>query len=449
MFTQIEAQNFKCFKRLRLELAPITILVGPNGSGKSSVLESIALLAQSTQLPKQVGFKWQGPWVDFGTKGEYAFKQGNLDNPLYLGIALKDGVTLGRWQNEKGLGPEIEVSAQRFEYRLTYTGRTDEWSHELLLDGVVVGRYESKRVLMGQNLVTHRNTVTYAQEYPDIALTPMESPGNILSTNLLNGQSLSNLDNTTQARISALSARLSLILHYIGNCLRERVFLVGVERAFAAPKIEHAPELMRVGKRGDELLPVLAMVFASNAYKAVAQRIRHWAGVFGLKDLVGGWTGGATFSAEYIDEYFDTNLPTRLAGFGSQQVLPIIAQLFGAPKGSLIMIEEPEISLHPDAQVHLLEMFVDAVRWGQQILLTTHSQTLLLALSTLGRQTILKPDDLAIYHFSRDGPDSYAGRLKLNERWYVQGWVPSFAEVEERLMKDWMENVRDRITEED
>ena len=70
-----------------------------------------------------------------------------------------------------------------------------------------------------------------------------------------------------------------------------------------------------------------------------------------------------------------------LSSSGATQILTVITQLFWAPTGSLLMIEEPEISLHPQAQVDVLEMFAEAIKQdNKQIIATTHSHILLQAL---------------------------------------------------------------------
>ena len=48
-------------------------------------------------------------------------------------------------------------------------------------------------------------------------------------------------------------------------------------------------------------------------------------------------------------------------GFGISQVLPIIVQGFLSVKGSLTMIEQPEIHLHPKMQAELADLFIDIV----------------------------------------------------------------------------------------
>ena len=47
MLTRLDLRFFKCFERLQLPLAPLTLLTGLNASGKSSVLQALVLLHQT------------------------------------------------------------------------------------------------------------------------------------------------------------------------------------------------------------------------------------------------------------------------------------------------------------------------------------------------------------------------------------------------------------------
>ncbi len=71
---------------------------------------------------------------------------------------------------------------------------------------------------------------------------------------------------------------------------------------------------------------------------------------------------------DFVDLASKATVYLRHAGHGSRQVLAMITQLFLSKPGSIIMIEEPELSLHPDVQLLLPEVFADAVREGRQIL---------------------------------------------------------------------------------
>ncbi|MFJ9188190.1 ATP-dependent nuclease [Streptomyces anulatus] len=74
-------------------------------------------------------------------------------------------------------------------------------------------------------------------------------------------------------------------------------------------------------------------------------------------------------------------------GFGEGRVVYMVNTLETAPPKSLILLEEPETSLHGDAQVRLAQYLVDvALRRGHQIILTTHSAAIL---GQLGRESVV------------------------------------------------------------
>lgn len=73
-------------------------------------------------------------------------------------------------------------------------------------------------------------------------------------------------------------------------------------------------------------------------------------------------------------------------GFGEGRAAHLVAALETLPDKSLVLIEEPETSLHPSAQHRLGKFFIDvSIRKGHQILLTTHSDYLLRCLPSASR----------------------------------------------------------------
>jgi hypothetical protein len=203
-----------------------------------------------------------------------------------------------------------------------------------------------------------------------------------------------------------------------------------------------------VGRGGQHTLQVLSTVFAKPEYRREAAKIREWSQVFGLCNVTSGWAGGKELDSGYIDLPSAAPLPLGSAGFGSQQILlPIIVQLFASPEDSLVVIEEPEISLHPAAQVQLVRMFAEAVRTGRQVVITTHSQYLVMALQEMMNRE-MQPGDISDYHFSRAQSDSVAEQLPIGTDGILRGWIPSFAKVEQELLSNWMSRVHDKLTNE-
>lgn len=73
-------------------------------------------------------------------------------------------------------------------------------------------------------------------------------------------------------------------------------------------------------------------------------------------------------------------------GFGEGRVAYLIENLETLPERSLVLIEEPETSLHPSAQHALGAYLMDVcIRRKHQVILTTHSEYLLRALPSLSR----------------------------------------------------------------
>lgn len=78
-------------------------------------------------------------------------------------------------------------------------------------------------------------------------------------------------------------------------------------------------------------------------------------------------------------------------GFGECRVHNLIDRLEAQSPKSLVLLEEPEISLHQSAQFRFGEYLVDlAIRKGHQILLSTHSEHLLRALPQASRMLIVR-----------------------------------------------------------
>jgi predicted ATPase len=108
------------------------------------------------------------------------------------------------------------------------------------------------------------------------------------------------------------------------------------------------------------------------------------------------------------------------------------------PVGGLLLIEEPEMGLHPDRQLQLLEALADMVSAGVTIVFTTHSPTMMLGLGSLVKEKRISSDRMAAYWVEKNAEGTSCSRLPMSEHGYIHGWVKSFAEVEQTLMKDWL-----------
>ena len=194
----------------------------------------------------------------------------------------------------------------------------------------------------------------------------------------------------------------------------------------------------RAGAKGENLLPLLAIIFGQRRYQPIANTIAKWGTRFCIGDLNAGLIGAGRSGSDYLDKDLKVVLDLALSSSGARQILTVITELFWSPKASLLMIEEPEISLHPQAQVDVLEMFAEAIKQeNKQIIATTHSHIMLQALGYAVHKGWLDTYDIAVYHVEKRKFGTKAKLLPLGKQGYIKGWVPSYTKVERKLLQEW------------
>ena len=118
-------------------------------------------------------------------------------------------------------------------------------------------------------------------------------------------------------------------------------------------------------------------------------------------------------------------------GFGSNSLILLFLEMVSADTGATVMIEEPEIHLHPKAQAELAEVLAEvALEEDKQVIMTTHSEHITGRLLTLVAEGKLTPDDVAIYAFEKDEEGVCTAKdLRINPEGTIEGSIGDFFEV--------------------
>jgi hypothetical protein len=127
-------------------------------------------------------------------------------------------------------------------------------------------------------------------------------------------------------------------------------------------------------------------------------------------------------------------------GFGVSQVLPVLVALLAAEPGRLVYLEQPELHLHPRAQVALAGILADAAKRGVRVVAETHSALLLLAVQTLVAEGSLPPGDVILHWFER-GKDGVT-KVKpadLDEAGRFGDWPEDFGSVTLRAQGQYLD----------
>uniref|UniRef100_Q027Y7 DUF3696 domain-containing protein n=1 Tax=Solibacter usitatus (strain Ellin6076) TaxID=234267 RepID=Q027Y7_SOLUE len=92
--------------------------------------------------------------------------------------------------------------------------------------------------------------------------------------------------------------------------------------------------------------------------------------------------------------------PTNV-GFGLTYSLPILVACLAAPRGSLLLLENPEAHLHPQGQAALGELVARCASDGVQIIVETHSDHLLNGVRLAVKRRIIDNGTVALHFFTR------------------------------------------------
>lgn len=82
-------------------------------------------------------------------------------------------------------------------------------------------------------------------------------------------------------------------------------------------------------------------------------------------------------------------------GFGLTQILPIVVAALSASKGYIILIENPEVHLHPAGQALMGQFLADVAVAGVQVIVETHSDHVLNGIRRLVKENKIMPEQVA------------------------------------------------------
>ena len=109
----------------------------------------------------------------------------------------------------------------------------------------------------------------------------------------------------------------------------------------------------------------------------LAEGLRHWLRELGIvEDVAVEARGRAGVSIEVRPTDLDRQVELASVGVGVSQVLPVLTVCLLAEPGDIVLLEQPELHLHPALQMRLADFLLACVDSGRQIIVETHSEHL-------------------------------------------------------------------------
>jgi predicted ATPase len=161
-----------------------------------------------------------------------------------------------------------------------------------------------------------------------------------------------------------------------------------------------------------------------------------------LQDAANAWLAelGAATSIEVLDAGrlgYDvrvaqpglaSTVDLTAVGVGVSQVVPVVLACLLSEPGGVVLLEQPELHLHPAMQQRLADFFLALANSGRQLIVETHSEYLItrLRLRVAEDRTNHVADLLGFINASKNGPRTEFKQVTVNRYGSFEEWPEGF-----------------------
>ena len=146
------------------------------------------------------------------------------------------------------------------------------------------------------------------------------------------------------------------------------------------------------------------------------KKLEFWLKKFGFSNFELIPKPGPSITMDVIDLEMEASVNLKAVGSGMNSLTGLIVKCILSKKGDILLIEEPEVHLHPKFQAVMIDLIIEIAKKGVQIFITTHSEYVLLHFQTKIANKTLTVDDVAIYEFKRKKEGSVADIIEIDNQ---------------------------------
>lgn len=396
MLKSISLENYKCFKKKTdIEIAPLTVLCGVNSSGKSSILKSLLMLKQSYESSSNGNFlALNGKYTNNGTfKDVVNGRKGSLFK-ISNSFEIKNGTYMTT--QEKNLLKDINS---------VFQCKNKEISFVTLDVELIIKSQNRKNLSYGDNTIedifinlkTNIKNKSTTINFNHI----QERKYNITICGLTNNK-IDLIDTTCHfdgLKIVALyydqihpvhQKNVNEILTAI--CTISRIIASQYKDIFYISPLRYAPQrryiieqdVEDIGIYGENVPQIL------EKYKEINGRIneipiddkissKYIPIKSKTKEAVNKWLNYLNIDnldVNSMDELLKLSIGNDNildVGFGISQALPIVVNGVVLPYETTLLLEQPEVHLHPEMQLRMADLLISVSMAHKNVIVETHS----------------------------------------------------------------------------
>lgn len=350
MLKKITVEHFKCFKKLHLPLAPLTLLSGANATGKSTILQALALLHQTTTESEwNRALNLNASTISLGAADDVIDKiTGQKEFKIGLLTEAVECVWTMRTEERSTLSvPIYQISWKEKEDWKENIFEIDK-KNKLIRRLIPIELFNNSENAKQLSSIIANLTYISAERLGPREAYPMSTPDQ-------------------HRNVGAHGERTAWFLHHFVN---------------------HRPLDRLILKDIPPTVQRQAEAWMKNFFPGTNLELTRVKGANLI--LLGIRTSNAT----------NFHRPQNV-GYGLSHILPIIAACLGARQNDLIMVENPEAHLHPSSQAAIGEFLARSVSAGMQMIVETHSDHVLNGVRRAVKGGILSHEKVAIHFFAQ------------------------------------------------
>lgn len=467
MLTQLRFSNFKSWaEEKHVDFGRITGLFGPNSSGKSAILQTLLLLKQTSQLDDGNLFLHfgdsHGDYTDFGSYTEIIHKR-DRRRRLLLGMTWSD-------TNRRRIAPRSRPQPNEYSLDIQLSAARSHGQERVRVERLkyVLGDFldfsDTTAATFDTNVLREnlqiecsrpsRRSVGYeirlrwgervkidlpsrrqyepsgAYRIPYRAFYDLEAKAH-------------DSDDQSVPRLARHQSPIGPFLRTVPRRIDEfltRVYYLGPIREYPRRYNSWVGTLpATVGRRGEWTVQILLASQSGDSRNEEQPKIDDvevWLDKLGVAENVDlRPIGDGSRIWELIltpAKGGGTKANITDVGFGVSQILPVVVALLYAQPGSTVLLEHPEIHLHPRVQMDLVDFFIYAAKErGIQIVFESHSEYMLARLQrrlaeSNGSDSPVSTKDVKLYFCSLENGRSTLDPLEVNRNGSIQNWPHDF-----------------------
>ncbi|WP_146740250.1 ATP-binding protein, partial [Hyphomonas sp. GM-8P] len=408
---EITLDKFRCFgEKQTAEIAPITLLVGENSSGKSSFLAALRYILDFSNGRSEPSFN-KDPFFLGGYKNIAHHRGGRYGRDDHFSIALSEtfrkraSETRDLFEAEPRTGQEVSL--------------------ELIFTEV-----EGEPVPTGYEIVSGSKSISIEIKENRVQATVYDSDIGFehkLNAQRLRGLLASRLDFITleyflrdliifrreEGEITANDKTAAAIIEKVWEILRKlrsrgQSKVLALAPVRTRPQRNYDPTQLSQSSEGDVLIGQLGRAArkSDRHWEVLKRRLEHFGEMTGLFDEIKVRKLGNSESNPFQILVKKSGREANIidVGYGVSQILPLFIMLTELDRRSTLLIQQPEVHLHPSAQAALGSVFAEVAksRQGPNFLIETHSDFVIDRLRLAIKKGELPESALRILFFKKD-----------------------------------------------